>query len=220
MRIPSFKNQRILEQAFTHRSYLNEAKGKLESNERLEFLGDSILSFIVSSYIYESYPSFQEGELTNLRSLLINTYTLYEIAKELDLGTHLLLSKGEEAGDGRENKTILANTFEAFTGALFLDQGLDITKEFIEKVLLVHITKIQQEQGLKDAKSLLQEIIQERYKIAPSYKIVKEEGPDHAKLYTIAVSVKEKVLAQGKGSSKQEAEKNAAKKALEKISYY
>ena len=216
MNLPSFKNKQLLEQAFTHRSYLNEVKKRVESNERLEFLGDSILSFLVSSHIYKLYPSFQEGELTNLRSLLINTHMLYEVAKELDLGTHLLLSKGEEASGGRENKTLLANTFEALTGALFLDQGLDRTKRFIEEVLFTRIHKIQ-EQGLKDPKSLLQEIIQERNKIAPSYKIINEEGPDHAKLYTIGVYIKEKLLSLGVGSSKQEAEKNAAKKALDTL---
>lgn len=214
MQIPRFKNQTLFQQAFTHRSYLNEADAPIESNERLEFLGDSILSFVVSSFIYEKYKNFNEGELTNLRSALTNTETLFKIAKALGLGMHLRLSKGEKEGGGRENKTILANTYEAFIGGLFLDQGIEKVREFIYQTLLLHTDQIVLTSGLKDPKSKLQEIIQARHKISPLYKILKEEGPDHSKMYTIGVYLKDKLLATGEGGSKQEAEKIAAANAL------
>lgn len=212
--IPSFKNKQLLDQVFTHRSYLNETNEKLESNERMEFLGDSILSFIVSSFIFSHYNNLKEGELTNLRSILTNTDTLGSVAQKLNLGKQLKLSRGEEAGGGRENKSILANTFEALVGGLYLDQGTHAVQKFIEEVLLSNIEKLIREEGLKDPKSKLQEILQDKYRIAPAYKIMKEEGPDHAKMYTVGVYVHEKLLAVGVGKSKQEAEKNAARNAL------
>lgn len=134
--LPKFINQKLFDQAFTHRSYLNESKEKLESNERLEFLGDSILSFVVSDNLFNKYSDFDEGTLTNLRSLLVNTRTLAAVAIELDLGNRLLLSRGEEESRGRENESLLANSFEAFIGALFLDQGINSVKLLIEHVLL------------------------------------------------------------------------------------
>lgn len=212
--IPPFKNQQLFEQAVTHRSFLNESAEPLESNERLEFLGDSILSFIVSSYIYEKYPSLEEGELTNIRSVLTNTNTLYEVAKELEMGKLLRLSKGEEAGKGRENKTILADSVEAVLGALFLDQGLEVATAFVKDILLDNLDDIVLSQGLKDPKSRLQEKLQEKHKVSPTYKIIHEEGPDHAKTYTIGVYLNSTLLAEGTGHSKQEAEKNAASNAL------
>ena len=214
MQLPKFNNQKLLEQIFIHRSYLNETDENLESNERLEFLGDSILSFIVSSNIYKKYTTLPEGELTNLRSVLTNTETLYLISKSLGLGEHLKLSKGEEAGHGRENKTILANTLEALIGGLYIDQGIEPTKKFVEDVILSIGDELVKSQGLKDAKSKLQEILQEKHKSSPSYRILSEEGPDHAKTYKIGVFLHEKLLAQGIGKSKQEAEKEAAKNAL------
>lgn len=217
MRIPRFNNQNLYKQVFTHRSFLNEAPDKRESNERLEFLGDSILSFIVSSYIFKLYPELKEGELTSLRSLLTNTETLFQIAKELELGKMLELSRGEEATGGRENKTILANTIEALIGGIYLDQGLEAVTEFVEETLLSKIEALINEHGLKDPKSLLQEIIQERHKVSPTYKIIKEEGPDHAKIYTVGVYLENKLLAEGSGRSKQEAEKDSAQNALSTI---
>lgn len=215
MELPEFKDKQLLRTAFTHRSFLNETREGIESNERLEFLGDSILSFVVSSHIFKRYPTLKEGKLTNLRAALINTYTLSQVAKELSLGESLLLSKGEEASGGRENKTILANTFESLVGALYLDQGLAPTQKFIEKTLLANLDAIVKREGLKDAKSELQEILQEQFKITPTYQILAEEGPDHAKAYTVGVYLKERLLAKGKGASKQTAEKAAAKNALE-----
>ena len=131
IKIPQIKNKKLLEEALTHRSFLNETKEKVPSNERLEFLGDSILSFIVSDYLFSKYPQFNEGKLTNLRSLLVNTKMLADIASECDLGSKLRLSKGEEEGGGRKNQSLLADTFEAYVGALYLDQGIDEVNKFI-----------------------------------------------------------------------------------------
>ncbi len=217
MNIPEFKSKQLFSQVFTHRSYLNESPEATESNERLEFLGDSILSFIVSSYIYEHYPSLKEGELTSLRSVLTNTQTLYQFASELDLGSQLKLSKGEESTGGRVNKTILANTFEALLGGIFIDQGIEAASKFVHAVIILKIDEVVNSQGLKDPKSMLQEKTQEKSKTSPLYKIVNEEGPDHAKIYTSGVFLDEKLLAEGSGHSKQEAEKNAAANALKVI---
>jgi len=217
MNIPEFKDKKLLSKVFTHRSFLNESTDESESNERLEFLGDSILSFIVSSYIFEKYPDLKEGELTSLRSVLTNTQTLYMFAKDLDLGTHLKLSRGEEGTGGRSNKTILANTFEALLGGIFLDQGLEAATKFVHDAIIAHIDEVVTSQGLKDPKSMLQEKTQEVHKLSPIYKIVKEEGPDHSKIYTAGVFLNEKLLAEGIGKSKQEAEKSAASNALKSI---
>ncbi len=218
MKLPKFKSQNLFNQVFTHRSYLNEVEEKIESNERIEFLGDSILSFVVSSYIFNRYKKLNEGELTNIRSVLTNTETFYNIAKTLELGKMLKLSRGEEQSGGRENKTILANTFEAFVGGLYLDQGLAPTSDFIEKALLAHCDELIKVQGLKDPKSKLQEKLQEIHKTSPVYKIIREEGPDHDKVYTMGVYIGQKILAEGFGKSKQEAEKEAARQALHNLS--
>jgi len=216
MKLPIFKNKALSEKVFIHRSYLNEAGGtNLESNERLEFLGDSILSFVVSSHIFNQHEDLKEGQLTSIRSVLTNTETLYEISKEMGLGAMLKLSKGEEQSGGRENKTILANTLEALIGGVYMDQGIEAVRTFIEDNIISRAEKIIESQGLKDPKSKLQEKIQEFHKESPVYKVVKEEGPDHNKSYTIGVYLGEKLLAEGMGSSKQDAEKAAARAALE-----
>ncbi len=217
MNIPKFKNKKLYEQVFTHRSYLNEAKEEIESNERIEFLGDSILSFIVSSFIFKNFKDLDEGELTNIRSILTNTNSLNDFAKELDLGKYLRLSKGEEATGGRSNKTITADTLEALIGGIYLDQGINEARKFVEELILKDIDKIVEKGELKDVKSKLQEKIQEKYKTSPNYKTMKEEGPDHSKVYTVGVYLKDSLLATGVSSSKQEAEKKAAEKAIEEI---
>lgn len=213
MQLPTFTDTKLFDQVFTHRSYLNEADNSAESNERLEFLGDSILSFVVSSHIYLSFPKLAEGELTNLRSALTNTNNLYMVSKGLELGKHLKLSRGEEHSGGRENKTILADTLEALIGGLYLDQGILAAKTFIEETVLKNVEDLITH-GLKDPKSTLQEQIQRVHKISPLYKTLREEGPDHAKKYTVGVYLNEELLSQGFGASKQEAEKEAAKHAL------
>lgn len=213
-RIPEFNDKNLFELAFTHRSYLNESNGATESNERLEFLGDSILSFVVSIHIYEKFKDKKEGELTSLRSVLTNTETLYEVAKELNLGNNLRLSRGEEETGGRESKTILANTYEAVVGALYLDQGLEATKKFIHGTIIEKIDEIVSAQGLKDPKSALQEFMQENHKTSPRYEVLEESGPDHNKIYTVGVFFGDELLSKGEGKSKQEAEKKAAQNAL------
>ncbi len=212
--LPKFKNQKLFDQAFIHRSYLNEIKEPLESNERMEFLGDSILSFVVSKYLFTSYPDFKEGILTNIRSMLVNTKSLALIAKELDFGNMLKLSKGEEESKGRENETLLANSFEAFIGALFLDSGIKEVEVFLESVLLVKTNDLVSQKNFKDPKSLLQEEIQAKKQRSPLYKVLAEEGPPHAKKFSVGVFADTTLLGKGAGKSKQEAEENAAKEAL------
>ena len=216
MSLPHFKNPKVKEAAFIHRSFLNEnPKSDLTSNERLEFLGDSILSFLVSDHLYKKFPQHKEGDLTNLRAALVRTETLASLAKRLDLGQKLKLSRGEEESGGRKNTSILANTTEALIGALYLDQGLEAVLKFLQENLLPELEQIIKNHSYKDAKSLLQEIAQNQKQISPDYKILKMEGPDHARIFQVGVFLADKILGKGKGKSKQKAEQEAAKVALE-----
>lgn len=215
MDLPKLRNSKLLEEAFTHRSYLNEAKLKVTSNERLEFLGDSILSFVVSNYLFAKYPQFDEGNLTNLRSLMVKTKSLSEIARELQMGQLLKLSKGEEESKGRENATLLENSFEAYIGALFLDQGMVSVVKFLEKVLFPKIQELINKKAFKDPKSLLQEKVQAKKQGSPLYRVLEETGPAHTKTFKVGVFVDGKKLGEGSGKSKQIAEESAAKVALE-----
>lgn len=210
----SLKNKPIYKIAFTHRSYLNEYPGENESNERLEFLGDSILSFLVSSYLFEKRVSDEEGDLTNLRSFIVKTGSLAKAAQNLGLGKNLRMSKGEEQSGGRENPQLLANTYEALLGAIFLDQGLEKAKDFVATSLLPLFEKELQSGPPKDSKSRLQEIAQNTTKQSPKYKILKTQGPDHAKVFTVGVFLQGKQIGEGSGLSKQLAEEEAAQKAL------
>ncbi len=211
-----FKNKKLLKIAFIHRSYLNEhPKVELPHNERLEFLGDAVLGLIVSEHLFKKYPKHPEGDLTNFRSSLVNAKTLSKAAKSLKLGQYLSLSKGEEATGGRERQYILANTFESLLGALYLDQGLAATREFIEKYLLTFLSEIIQKKLYKDFKSLLQEKSQEELSVTPAYKILEEKGPDHVKTFRTGVFLGRKKVADGTGNSKQSAEQEAARSALE-----
>ncbi|MBI5044472.1 MAG: ribonuclease III [Candidatus Levybacteria bacterium] len=212
--LPKINNQHLFDQAFTHRSYLNESKNEIESNERLEFLGDSILSFIVSDHLYKNYTHFDEGILTNLRSLLVNTKSIAKAAKELNFGQYLKLSKGEEDSKGRENESLLANSFEAFLGALFLDQGIEKAREFVADMLFPQIEEIVEKKAFKDPKSLLQEFVQARKQNSPMYKVLHEEGPPHSKIFTIGAFVNQLQIGEGTGKSKQDAEEQAAEQAL------
>lgn len=212
-----FKNPKLLQQAFHHRSYLNEVNLSLESNERLEFLGDSILSFIISSHLYKSRKKDAEGELTNLRAYIVKTKSLAEVARQLELGNYLRLSKGEELGGGRKNPQLLANTFEALVGAIYLDQGLQTVEQVIGKTLLKVFSAQLKSGPPKDAKSLLQEIVQEKLKQSPHYKILETKGPDHAKKFLVAVYLKSQEYGRGEGGSKQVAEEQAASAALKRL---
>lgn len=214
MNLPTFKNKKLFNQAFTHRSFLNESKEKVASNERLEFLGDSIISFLVSDYLFNTYNDFEEGTLTNIRSLLVNTKSLAHAAKELGFGTLLKLSRGEEESKGRENQSLLADCFEAFVGALFLDQGSTAARLFIEQTILQKAEKLVAEKSFKDPKSLLQEIVQAKKQTSPIYTVLSEEGPAHAKKFTVGAFVHDKMLGKGEGRSKQEAEEKAASASL------
>ncbi len=213
----TFSDKTILERAFIHRSYLNEAKHIKISNERLEFLGDAVLSFLTSHFLYETYPEYPEGTLTNIRSSLVKTNSLAETAKTLQLGDVLKLSHGEEASGGRANPSLLADCFEALLGALFLDQGIGAAKKFLTTYLFPKTKDIIDKRSYIDYKSLLQEIIQQESRISPTYHVVKSEGPDHAKTFWIQVSVGTTLLGSGEGKSKQEAEQAAAHFALEKL---
>jgi ribonuclease-3 len=213
-KIPELINQDLAIKAFTHSSYLNESKKPIESNERLEFLGDSILSFIISDYLYKTYPNFNEGILTNLRSLVVNTKSLAKEARTLEFGKRLLLSRGEEESNGRDNDSILANTFEAFIGALFIDQGVDAVKEFLTTTIVPQIHEYVRKKEFKDPKSLLQENVQAQKQASPIYKVLNEEGPAHAKTFTIGVFIGDRKVGEGTGHSKQKAEEKAARQAL------
>ncbi|OGE19414.1 ribonuclease III [Candidatus Daviesbacteria bacterium RIFCSPLOWO2_02_FULL_41_8] len=209
-----FNNPNLLQQAFFHRSYLNEVKMNIQSNERLEFLGDSVLSLIVSYYLYTLKPTDSEGDLTNLRAHIVKTTSLAEAAEKLQLGKYLSLSKGEEISGGRNNPQLLANTYEALLGSLFLDQGLEAVKKLIGKTLLPLFEKELKLGPPKDAKSSLQEDVQQKLKLSPNYKILSTTGPDHAKQFTVAVYIEGKETGRGSGASKQIAEEQAAKQAL------
>jgi len=210
-----FKNQDFLIQAFVHRSYLNENPNFcLSQNERLEFLGDAVLELVVSDYLYSKYPDQPEGKLTNWRASLVNAKMLAQVAQELNFNEFLLLSKGETKEKGKARQIILANTFESFVGALYLDSGLKPCDDFIKKYLTTKLSEIIKSGLYRDAKSHFQETAQEKDGITPMYKVLKEWGPDHAKSFTIGAYLEERLIAEGEGSSKQEAEEAAAKKAL------
>lgn len=210
-----FKDKNLLEQSLTHRSYLNEARTKsLQSNERLEFLGDSILSFWVSAKIFKKFLDFPEGKLTFIRTYLVKTETLTALARKLSLGDFMLMSKGEETGAGRANPALLANCFEAVLGAIFIDQGVEVASKFLAQQFDNLIDKITDIEAFRDSKSLLQEQIQAKGYFSPVYKEISAFGPDHQKSFTMGVYINDKLLAEGTSHSKQEAEETAAQKAL------
>ncbi|MCX6723759.1 MAG: ribonuclease III [Candidatus Staskawiczbacteria bacterium] len=211
-----FKDKNLLRQAFTHRSYLNENPGlKLEHNERLEFLGDAVMELIVTEHLYKDYPEKMEGDLTNWRAALVNAKMLTSVAEELGFNDFLLLSRGEAKELGKARAYILANTFEAFLGAFYLDSGYKPCDEFIKKYLLKNLAGIIKDGSYKDAKSKFQEEAQERTSITPNYKVMNESGPDHEKTFVVGVFLGKELVAEGRGSSKQEAEEAAAELALE-----
>lgn len=211
-----FKDQSNLDLALTHRSWLNEHTKAKESNERLEFLGDAILEFIVSKNLYNKYPNKEEGFLTTLRANIVNTENLSKVAESIDLGKHLRLSKGEEDGGGRNNHSLLANTMESIIGALFIDSGVASAEKFINKYILTNIDSIASK-PLKDFKSRLQEQVQSTGSPTPRYEVVNESGPDHDKIFEIAVLIDNKKVATGKDKSKGKAQQHAAEKALKII---
>ena len=214
-----FKKDDLIRTAFVHRSYLNEHKSsKMESNERLEFLGDAVLELAVTEYLYINYPN-PEGDLTNWRSALVKGETLAKIARQLDLGLYLQLSHGEENSGGREKEYLLANTFEALIGVIYLELGYKKAKSFIEKFLLIHLKGILEVGAHIDAKSKFQELAQDKVGITPVYQLMHDEGPDHDKIFTMGAYIGERIVGKGKGGNKQSAEQKAAEDALERLKW-
>lgn len=213
------KSRELLENVFVHRSYLNENKDfHLPSNEKMEFLGDSVLSLITSMYLYKYYPDLEEGDYTDIKAAIVRTESLGAAAQVLKLGQYLYLSRGEEKGMGRDNINILADTFEALVACLFIDIGFESAYHFVLKHLfhdkLDHIIK---NKLYLSPKSRLQEHLQAKHKMLPTYRIVSEEGPEHKKIFTVSVYFQDTLLGTGTGISKKQAEEAAAKKALEKM---
>jgi len=214
----NFEDKEILAQAFCHRSYLNENPDfKKGNNERLEFLGDAVLELIVSDDLFRNYPKKEEGILTSLRAALVNSKMLCKIAKELNFGKFLLLSKGEKKEKGKAREEILANTMEAFIGALYIDQGYNACDAFIKKYIMPKLEAILENEDFIDAKSKFQEIAQEKERITPRYQVLEEWGPDHNKTFVVGAYLRDKLIAKGKGKAKQEAEEEAAKEALKQL---
>lgn len=214
-----FKDKKLLKNALVHRSYHNENKSfELPSNEKLEFLGDSVLSLITSEYLYKNYPTYQEGDYTDMKAAIVNTISLGEAAEKLELGEYLYLSKGEEDNNGRQNVSLLADVFEALLGAIYLEFGFDTSYRFVKDHLFhKRLKKIIDEKLYLPAKNMLQEYYQDKYKRLPEYRVKSESGPEHDKTYVCTVSDNKKVLGEGEGRSKKQAEENAARAALQKL---
>jgi len=213
-----FTKEDLLLEALTHRSYLNENTAwHLPHNERLEFLGDAVLELVVTEELYAAYPEYNEGQLTLFRASLVNYQMLAEISREIALEDFLLLSKGEAKDMGRARDVILANAMESLIGAMYLDGGYPAAKVFINEFIMPHLKEVIEKESYRDAKSMLQEKTQARFKQTPLYKVLGETGPDHKKLFVSGAYIGEKLIAEGKGYSKQDAELDAAKKALEEL---
>ncbi len=214
----TFQDTSLLEQAFVHSSYINENPGfHLPDNERLEFLGDALLGFIVAEKLYHEFPHFGEGELTEIRVSLVRQETLAGLATELKLGDYLYLGRGEESGGGRQRQTNLADAFEALVGAIFLDQGLDVARDFILHKIHEQIQTVGAKGVGRNYKALLQEFTQAKYKQLPIYSLVEASGPDHDKGFVVEVALGDSVLGTGSGKSKRAAEMEAARIAWEKL---
>ena len=210
-----FTNVKLLEQAFIHRSFINEnPPSGLAHNERLEFLGDAVLELVVTEFLYAKYKDHNEGDLTAYRSALVNAITLGQLADELSFNDLMKLSKGEAKDVSRARSSILADAYEAVVGAIYLDQGYDIVRDFISKTLLVKTEDIIRQGLYRDAKSFVQEKSQDINGLTPAYRVIDEEGPDHDKRFRVGIYFGEDLIAEGNGKSKQEAETDAAKNAL------
>lgn len=211
-------NEELFQTAFTHRSYLNEhPKYPNPSNERLEFLGDAVLQFLSSRHLYNKFTTLPEGDLTNLRASIVKTTSLSEEAKKLNFGNYLLLSKGEESTGGRDREYLLANAFEAFLGALYIEKGIESCEEFLSKNLFYKLEESISSQNFKDAKTKFQEKIQETRKTTPTYKIMDSWGSEHEKMFKVGVYIGSELFSEGEGASKQKAEQDAASKGLDKL---
>jgi ribonuclease III len=211
-----FNNKIHLLSAITHRSYLNEHKeAKQDHNERLEFLGDAVLELAVTDFLFNKYPEKPEGELTAIRSALVNTVSLSEASMKLGVNDYLLMSKGESRDVGRARAYILANAFEAFIGALYVDQGYGVAQRFIAEQLFSKTDRIVEKRLWQDPKSRFQELAQEHTNLTPTYATLGQEGPDHDRIFTVGVFLGKEKVGEGKGRAKQEAEQEAALRAIE-----
>ena len=216
----TFRNQDLLKEALTHRSYINENPSwPLSHNERLEYLGDAVLELIVTEENFTKFPKFEEGELTLLRAALVNYVFLAKVAKDIRLQDYVYLSRGEARDSSRAKEVILANAIEAVIGAMYLDAGIEAPKGFVQKYITSKSDEVLTEGSFKDPKSLLQEFMQEKEKVTPTYKVTNEMGPDHKKVFSVVALVGEKEIGRGHGPSKQEAETDAAKDALVKLNH-
>ncbi|MDR1467217.1 MAG: ribonuclease III [Oscillospiraceae bacterium] len=211
-----FKNRSYIASAITHSSYANETKDRRQSNERLEFLGDSVLGLIVSDYIFSNYPSLPEGQLTKLRSSLVCEKALHEFSKSINLGEFLIMSRGERASGGHELPSILADAFEAVVAAVYLDGGINVARNFVFRFILPQMEK-PTIQTYNDYKTILQEMIQRKPCEKLDYEMVGQEGPDHAKRFWAQVKLNEQIVGKGEGKSKKEAQQCAAKEAIDTI---
>jgi len=213
----SFKDPSLLEQAMVHSSYINESPSIATSNERLEFLGDAVLGFIIARELYQRLPQSTEGEMTELRSSLVRGDALSRMAKAINLGDYLYLGKGEEASGGRRKSANLAGAMEAVIAAIFLDQGFNVTRDFILRLMAKELKKALSQGIEPDYKSQLQELIQARYQQTPTYQLIEAVGPDHDRRFSVEVSVGDTVLGTGSGKSKKSAEIEAARSALDQL---
>ena len=212
-----FKNRDIFLESLTHRSYINEnSRWHLPHNERLEYLGDAVLELAVTEELFKRFPNYPEGQMTILRAALVNYQNLASVAKDIRLYDFILMSRGERKDDGKAREVILANAIEAVIGAIYLDSGMDSIKEFISKFIWPRLPEILKTKSYKDSKSELQEIIQEKLKITPSYRTLEESGPAHKRSFKIGVYFEDKLIAEGEGQSKQEGELEAAKEAVKR----
>lgn len=213
----AFRDEKLLQQALVHRSYINEHKNfSLEHNERLEFLGDAVLELVVTDHLYKNYE-LPEGELTNLRAAVVRGEMLAKVAAEIGVEKYLMLSRGEQMGNDKARHYILANTFEAIIGALYLDRGYKAAATFIDKYIVVKLPEVIAKGMHIDSKSKFQELAQEKFRTTPAYKVLEEEGLDHAKQFVIGVFLGDKKMGEGTGSSKQEAQQQAASEALKEL---
>jgi ribonuclease-3 len=212
-----FKDKDLLLLALTHRSYVNEHKDTDSHNERLEFLGDAVLELITSDYLFSTYPERTEGDLTSFRAALVRTESLADTAQEIGVGEEMRLSKGEEDTGGRSKNYLLANALEAIIGAIYLDSGYEVARDFVHTHLLKKIDHIVANRLDIDSKTKIQELTQSKYKVTPSYEVIEEEGPDHDKRFTVVVKINGKEIGKGFGTSKQKAEEDAAKSGVEYI---
>lgn len=212
-----FKNKNILYRAVTHSSYVNESGKDIKDNERLEYLGDSVLGLVVNEFLFKRYEDYREGKLAKIKSAVVSETTLSNIARSINLGEFILMGKGEEHSGGRDRPSILANTLEAIIGALYLDSGLKICRRFVLSLIKEEIDSVNDFTYLRDPKTALQEYVQKKYKERPIYQVIDERGPDHKKEFTVRLIINGREIVTGEGSSKRKAEMNAARASLKRI---